>query len=265
MKLERLGVPRLALEDQRRLLGGLRHRAHRLERARQLHARRVEVRVQFERARQRHQRVVEVALLELRRAQQVVEVGIGIATLERLAHQRGGTARLAGLDEPAIALEQLVHRCVREAQRPLQQHACLLPVSALQALEPLPEGVRLLDAHFLRQRPELVERLAHQAVGRVQQRALQARRAVARVQGERGVSVAPLVWTVRDTVIYGGFEGPAGLYLIEGTVDGGCNIVKAAASDYTAGEPMAVVGTVIEGMFRHNGPVRVTYRMRKEG
>ena len=85
------------------------------------------------------------------------------------------------------------------------------------------------------------------------------------VQGQRGVSVAPLIWTVRDTVIYGGFEGPAGLYLVEGTVDAGCNIVKAAASDYAAGEPMAVVGTVTEGTFQHNGPVRVTYKMRKEG
>ena len=85
------------------------------------------------------------------------------------------------------------------------------------------------------------------------------------VQGERGVSVAPLVWTVRDTVIYGGFEGPAGLYLVEGTVDSGCNIVKAAASDYVAGEPIAVVGTVMEGTFKHNGPVRVTYRMRRDG
>lgn len=84
------------------------------------------------------------------------------------------------------------------------------------------------------------------------------------VQGQRGVSIAPLVWTVRDTVIYGGFEGPAGLYLVEGTVDAGCNIVKAAASDYVAGEPMAVVGTVTEGTFQHNGPVRVTYKMRKE-
>jgi hypothetical protein len=85
------------------------------------------------------------------------------------------------------------------------------------------------------------------------------------VQGDRGVSVAPLTWTVRDTAIYGGFEGPAGLFLIEGTVDAGCNIVKALASDYEAGEPMPVVGTVTEGVFRHNGPVRVSYRMKKAG
>jgi hypothetical protein len=85
------------------------------------------------------------------------------------------------------------------------------------------------------------------------------------VQGEQGVSVAPLVWTVSGALIYGGFEGPAGLYLVEGTVDGACNIVKAAATDYDAGEPMAILGTVTEGMFRHNGPVRVTYRMRKDG
>jgi len=84
------------------------------------------------------------------------------------------------------------------------------------------------------------------------------------VQGDRGVSVAPLVWTVSGTLIYGGFEGPAGLYLIEGTVDGACNIVEAAATDYDAGEPMPVFGTVTEGMFKHNGPVRVTYRMRKD-
>jgi hypothetical protein len=84
------------------------------------------------------------------------------------------------------------------------------------------------------------------------------------VQGDRGVSVAPLVWRVAGTLIYGGFEGPAGLYLIEGTVDGACNIVKAAATDYDAGEPMPILGTVTEGMFKHNGPVRVTYRMRKD-
>ncbi|MGQ0676063.1 MAG: hypothetical protein ACT4N4_08270 [Rhodospirillales bacterium] len=85
------------------------------------------------------------------------------------------------------------------------------------------------------------------------------------VQGERGVSVAPLVWTVRDTLIYGGFEGPSGLFLIEGTVDAGCNVVDASARDYVAGEPMPIVGTVTEGMFQHNGPVRVTYRMRRDG
>lgn len=85
------------------------------------------------------------------------------------------------------------------------------------------------------------------------------------VQGDRGVSVAPLVWTVRDTAMYGGFEGPSGLFLVEGTVDSGCNIVKGLASDYDAGEPMPIVGTITEGMFQHNGPVRVTYRMRKDG
>ena len=84
------------------------------------------------------------------------------------------------------------------------------------------------------------------------------------VQGEKGSSAAPLTWTVRDTKIYGGFEGPSGLFLIEGTVDGRCAIVSGAATDYVAGEPMPVVGTVTEGMFKHNGQVRVTYRMQKE-
>ena len=84
------------------------------------------------------------------------------------------------------------------------------------------------------------------------------------VQSDKGATATPLTWTVRDTKLYGGFEGPAGLYLIEGTIDARCTIVSGAASDYVAGEPMPVIGTVTEGMFKHNGPVRVTYRMQKE-
>lgn len=84
------------------------------------------------------------------------------------------------------------------------------------------------------------------------------------VQGQKGASVAPMQWTVRDTVLYGAFEGPSGIYMIEATVDAACNVVKGVASDYVDGAPMPMAGTVTEGLFRHNGPVRVTYRMRKE-
>ena len=46
--------------------------------------------------------------------------------------------------------------------------------------------------------------------------------------------------------------------------DAGCRIVTGSASDYAEGLPMPVVGTVTEGIFRHNGQVDVSYRMNRE-
>lgn len=84
------------------------------------------------------------------------------------------------------------------------------------------------------------------------------------VKNARGASAAEMQWTVRGTKLYGGFEGPSGLFMVEGTVDAGCRIVTATAHDYAEGVPMPVVGTVTEGIFRHNGQIDVTYRMNRE-
>ncbi|MCK6450829.1 MAG: hypothetical protein L6R19_08240 [Alphaproteobacteria bacterium] len=83
------------------------------------------------------------------------------------------------------------------------------------------------------------------------------------VKSERGASAAEMQWTVRDTKLYGGFEGPSGLFMIEATVDASCRIVAGTAHDYAEGAPMPVIGTVTEGVFRHNGPIDVTYRMNR--
>jgi hypothetical protein len=81
------------------------------------------------------------------------------------------------------------------------------------------------------------------------------------VKSAQGMSVAPLQWTVRDGKLFGGFEGPAGLYMVEATVDAKCKIVLGYANDYDVSAPMLVEGTVTEGTLKHNGPVTVTYKV----
>lgn len=83
------------------------------------------------------------------------------------------------------------------------------------------------------------------------------------VKSAQGLSVAPLQWTVRGDRLYGAFEGPSGLFMVEATVDPRCAIVAGAANDYDTSAPMALVGTVTEGRLQHNGPVAVTYQMKK--
>ena len=83
------------------------------------------------------------------------------------------------------------------------------------------------------------------------------------VKGAQGMSVAPMQWTVRADRLYGGFEGPAGIYMVEGRVNAACAIVAGAANDYDVSAPMPIEGTVTEGKFRHNGPVTVTYKMQR--
>jgi len=84
------------------------------------------------------------------------------------------------------------------------------------------------------------------------------------VKSARGASAAEMQWTVRDTKLFGGFEGPSGLFMVEATIDAGCRIVAGTAHDYAEGSPMPVIGTVTEGVFRHNGPIDVSYRMNRE-
>ncbi len=48
-------------------------------------------------------------------------------------------------------------------------------------------------------------------------------------------------------------------------MDGSCKVGKGTASDYVSGDPMPMQGSVLEGLFKHNGPVLVSYRMKKEG
>lgn len=84
-----------------------------------------------------------------------------------------------------------------------------------------------------------------------------------RVRSAQGMSVAPMQWTVREGRLYGAFEGPSGLFMIEATVDAACSITAGAANDYDSSAPMALVGTVTEGQFRHNGPVTVIYQMQR--
>lgn len=86
---------------------------------------------------------------------------------------------------------------------------------------------------------------------------------IVQVKSTRGLSVAPLQWRVREGRLYGAFEGPSGLFMVEATVDAACKIVAGAANDYNVSAPMPLEGTVIEGTFRHNGPVDVTYQMKK--
>jgi hypothetical protein len=81
------------------------------------------------------------------------------------------------------------------------------------------------------------------------------------VKSAQGMSVAPLQWTVRDGKLFGGFEGPNGLYMVEATVDAKCKIVLGYANDYDVSAPMLVEGTVTEGSLKHNGPVTVTYKV----
>ena len=83
------------------------------------------------------------------------------------------------------------------------------------------------------------------------------------VKSAQGMSAAPLQWTVREGHLYGGFEGPTGLFLVEATVNAACAIVAGAANDYDQSSPMPLVGTVTEGRFQHNGPVDVTYAMKR--
>lgn len=81
------------------------------------------------------------------------------------------------------------------------------------------------------------------------------------VKSAQGMSVAPLQWTVRDGKLFGGFEGPNGLYMVEAAVDAKCTIVRGYANDYDVSAPMQVEGTVTEGTLKHNGPVTVTYKV----
>jgi len=83
------------------------------------------------------------------------------------------------------------------------------------------------------------------------------------VKGAQGSSVAPMQWTVREGKLYGAFEGPSGLFMVEATVNAACAITAGAANDYNVSAPMPLEGTVTEGKFRHNGPVAVTYQMKK--
>jgi len=83
------------------------------------------------------------------------------------------------------------------------------------------------------------------------------------VKGAQGLSVAPMQWTVREGKLYGAFEGPKGLFMVEATVNAACGIVAGAANDYDTSAPLPLVGTVTEGRFQHNGPVAVTYQMKR--
>ena len=83
------------------------------------------------------------------------------------------------------------------------------------------------------------------------------------VRSAQGLSAAPMQWTVREGHLYGGFEGPTGLFMVEATVNASCAIVAGAASDYAESAPMPLVGTVTEGKFQHNGAVDVTYAMKR--
>ena len=83
------------------------------------------------------------------------------------------------------------------------------------------------------------------------------------VKSAQGLSVAPMQWTVREGKLYGAFEGPSGLFMVEATVDSACAIVTGAANDYDSSAPIPVVGTITEGQFLHNGPVAVTYQMKR--
>lgn len=83
------------------------------------------------------------------------------------------------------------------------------------------------------------------------------------VKSANGMSVAPLQWTVRADRLYGAFEGPGGLYMVEGRINATCAIVAGAANDYDASAPMPLQGTVTEGVLHHNGPVTVSYKMQR--
>lgn len=83
------------------------------------------------------------------------------------------------------------------------------------------------------------------------------------VRNAQGASVAEMQWTVREGKLYGGFEGPGGLYMVEATVNAACVITGGAANDYNASAPMPIEGTATEGKFQHNGPVTVTYKMER--
>jgi hypothetical protein len=39
------------------------------------------------------------------------------------------------------------------------------------------------------------------------------------VKSSRGASAAEMQWTVRDTKLFGGFEGPSGLFMVNGPID----------------------------------------------
>lgn len=81
------------------------------------------------------------------------------------------------------------------------------------------------------------------------------------VKSAQGMSVAPLQWMVRDGKLFGGFEGPNGLYMVEATVDAKCGIVAGQVNDYDVSSPMQMEGSVTEGTIKHNGPVTVSYKM----
>lgn len=83
------------------------------------------------------------------------------------------------------------------------------------------------------------------------------------VKSAQGMSVAPLQWIVREGKLFGGFEGPNGLYMAEATIDAKCAIVAGQVNDYDVSAPMQIVGTVTEGTLRHNGPVTVTYKLER--
>ena len=83
------------------------------------------------------------------------------------------------------------------------------------------------------------------------------------VKSAQGMSVAPLQWTVRANKLFGGFEGPAGLYMVEATVDAKCTIIAGQVNDYDISAPMPVEGTVTEGTLKHNGPVTITYKLER--
>ena len=67
---------------------------------------------------------------------------------------------------------------------------------------------------------------------------------VVTVKSAQGMSVAPLQWIVRDGKLFGGFEGPNGLYMVEATVDAACKIVLGYANDYDVSAPMLVGAAV---------------------
>ncbi len=83
------------------------------------------------------------------------------------------------------------------------------------------------------------------------------------VKSAQGMSVAPLQWMVRGEKLFGGFEGPNGLYMAEATIDAKCAIVAGQVNDYDVSAPMQMEGTVTEGTLRHNGPVTVTYKVER--
>lgn len=81
------------------------------------------------------------------------------------------------------------------------------------------------------------------------------------VKSAQGMSVAPVQWIVREGKLFGGFEGPNGLYMAEATIDAKCAIVAGQVNDYDVSAPMLMEGTVTEGTLKHNGPVTVTYKV----